>query len=68
MLGTLIDAYRASLSRDELAEITGYTASRDTFGKYLGTLQRNGLMGIEGQQIRAGDTLLPSTEREAGNA
>jgi hypothetical protein len=32
---------------------TGYTASAGTFGAYQGTLRRNGLVEVDGGEVRA---------------
>jgi hypothetical protein len=57
MLEALVSVYPNALVRDELGERTGYTASGGTFGTYLGTLRRNGLAEVEGNQVRASATL-----------
>jgi hypothetical protein len=57
MLEALVEVHPKSLKRDELGEQTGYTASGGTFGTYLGTLRRNGLIDVSGEQVRASDTL-----------
>ena len=41
----------------ELGERAGYTASGGTFGAYLGTLRRNGLIAVDGDAVRAGAAL-----------
>src|SRR5262249_28272203 len=53
MLDELIAVYPDALSREDLGERTGYTASGGTFGAYLGTLKRNGLVEVEGGEVRA---------------
>jgi len=57
MLDELIAVYPQSLSRDELGERAGYTASGGTLGAYLGTLRRNGLIEVDGDAVRAGEAL-----------
>ena len=57
MLEALVTVHPQSLGRDELGEQTGYTVSGGTFGTYLGTLRRNGLIDVRGEQVRASDTL-----------
>jgi hypothetical protein len=57
MLDELIAIYPASLTREELGERAGYTASGGTFGAYLGTLRRNGLVDVAGNAVRASATL-----------
>jgi hypothetical protein len=53
MLDELLAAYPAALTREELGERTGYTASGGTFGAYLGTLRPNGLVEVDGGEVRA---------------
>jgi len=53
MLTALIAAYPNSLTRDELAAQVDMTATGGTFGTYLGTLRRNGLIEVEGDRVRA---------------
>lgn len=60
MLEALIDIHPRAFSREELGNITGFTASGGTFGTYLGTLRRNGLVVTERQLVRASDTLFLS--------
>jgi hypothetical protein len=57
MLDELIGIYPASLSRVELGDRTGFTASGGTFGNYLSALRRNGLVEVDGGEVRASDTL-----------
>lgn len=57
MLDELVRIHPETISRDELGERTGYTASGGTFGKYLGTLKRNGLVEDESGELRASETL-----------
>ncbi len=57
MLDALVAVYPRSMSRDELGERTGFTASGGTFGTYLGVLRRNGLAEITGDGVRAGEAL-----------
>jgi uncharacterized protein DUF87/helicase HerA-like protein len=57
LLDELVASYPASLTREELGERTGYTASGGTFGAYLGTLRRNGLVTVDGDEVRASATL-----------
>lgn len=57
MLDALVQVHPDGLTKDELGEKTGFTASGGTFGTYLGTLRRNGLVDVEGDQVRASDTL-----------
>jgi hypothetical protein len=57
MLEALVAVYPKSLGREALGEQTGYTASGGTFSSYLGTLRRNGLIDVNGAQVRASDSL-----------
>jgi uncharacterized protein len=47
----------AYLARGELAAQTGFAVAGGTFGTYLGTLRRNGRVEVQGQALRASDTL-----------
>ncbi len=60
MLDELVAVYPHGLSRDELGERAGYTASGGTFGTYLGTLRRNGLVEMDGGEVRASEALFLS--------
>ena len=60
MLNELVAVYPGALSRAELGERAGYTASGGTFGAYLGTLRRNGLIEVDGDAVRAGEALFLS--------
>jgi hypothetical protein len=57
MLDVLVGIYPKPITRGELGERTGYAASGGTFGNYLGTLRRNALATVEGESVRAADTL-----------
>lgn len=57
MLDVLIEHYPNAVTRDELAEATGMTATGGTFGTYLGNLRSNGLADVRGQEVTASDTL-----------
>jgi len=61
MLDELIAIYPAALTREDLGERAGYTASGGTFGTYLGTLRRNGLIEVNGNEVRASETLFLSS-------
>jgi hypothetical protein len=64
MLDTLVRHHPVRLTRAQLGTIAGFTASGGTFGAYLGTLKRQGLV-LEGH-----DGLTPTDEglREGGGA
>jgi hypothetical protein len=57
MLDELIAVYPGALTREELGERAGYTASGGTFGANLGTLRRNGLVEVDGGEVRASEVL-----------
>lgn len=57
MLDKLVEIYPAEISRDDLGQETGFTASGGTFGTYLGSLRRNGLIEVDGSSVRASDSL-----------
>jgi hypothetical protein len=57
MLQALVAVYPTPLSRQALGEQTEYTATGGTFGTYLGTLRRNGLIEVHGEEVRASETL-----------
>ena len=57
MLEALVGEYPNMLSREELGERTGFSPTGGTFGTYLGILRRNGLIEVEGLQVRASQTL-----------
>ncbi|OWL95564.1 hypothetical protein B7435_30225 [Mycolicibacterium peregrinum] len=58
MLQAVIDAHPEGLSKAELADVSGVTASGGTFSTYLGDLRRNGLVEQRGDQIVATDILM----------
>jgi hypothetical protein len=60
MLDALIAAKPSSLTRAELAERTGFEPRGGTFGAYLGTLRRNGLAQVSGEDVRVSDSLFLS--------
>lgn len=53
MLTALIDVYPRELSRPDLGSRVGMTATGGTFGTYLGTLKRNGLIEVKADRVRA---------------
>jgi hypothetical protein len=57
MLDALVAAYPAWRTRAWLAAQTGYELTGGTFGAYLGTLRRNGLIELRGEELRASPTL-----------
>jgi len=58
MLDILVEAYPDAMTREELGEASGVVASGGTFGDYLSTLRRNGLIDdLRGGAVRASDSL-----------
>lgn len=57
LLDILIEIYPEGMSREELAERSRLTANAGTFSAYLGTLRRNGLAKVGGNEVRAGEAL-----------
>ena len=57
MLDVLVAYYDAPLTKDQLAEHVNMTVSGGTFQTYLSTLRRNGLVEVNGNEVRASDTL-----------
>lgn len=57
MLDALVQAHPDDMTRDELGQKTGFTATGGTFSTYLGILHRNGLIDKDGDNVRASDTL-----------
>jgi len=57
LLDILVEIYPEGISRSELAEKTELTANAGTFSNYFGTLRRNGLAEVSGDQVRAGEAL-----------
>ncbi|WP_109771902.1 type IV secretory system conjugative DNA transfer family protein [Mycolicibacterium fortuitum] len=58
MLQAVIDAHPDGLAKDQLADVSGVTASGGTFSTYLGDLRRNGLIALRGDRIVATDILM----------
>jgi hypothetical protein len=57
MLDVLVEIHPDGLTREELGERSGFTASGGTFGNYLGLLRRNELAEVQGTEVRASETL-----------
>lgn len=57
MLDALVAVHPSELTKDQLADRVQMTASGGTFTTYLSTLRRNGLVDVDGQMVRASDTL-----------
>lgn len=60
MLDVLVDHYPNGLSREDLGALSGFEPSGGTFRTYLNTLRRNGLAEVDGDEIRASETLFLS--------
>ena len=61
MLDELVAIYPQALTREELGECAGYTASGGAFGAYLSTLRRNGLVEVDGDEVWASAALFLSS-------
>lgn len=57
MLDYLVKIYPDSVSREELGVMTDFEHRGGTFGTYLGSLRRNGLIRVEGANVTASDSL-----------
>lgn len=57
MLDELVSVYPAELPREYLAERVNMEVTGGTFGTYLGTLRRNGLVTVDGSSVRAAHVL-----------
>ncbi len=57
MLDQLVEIYPEAMTRQDLGERTGFTHTGGTFGNYLGSLRRNRLIEVDGDQVRASATL-----------
>lgn len=53
MLDALVGAYPRARSKDELAGAAIITKTGGTWAKYLSKLRSNGLVEVEGSEIRA---------------
>jgi hypothetical protein len=53
----LIQTYPNTITKDDIGKQTGLSPRSGTFNKYMSTLRRNGLIEIQGQQIKAAKTL-----------
>jgi hypothetical protein len=58
MLDALIDVHPAGVERATLAQTIGMEVTGGTFGTYLSTLRRNGLAEVQGDFVRASDTVM----------
>lgn len=57
MLDALVAAHPRSLTRSELAARANLELTGGTFGTYLSTLRRNGLIAVDGDRVTASPTL-----------
>ena len=64
MLDALLTVYPDTISREELGERTGFTASGGTFATYLGNLRRNGLIETQGNTVIVTELLGQSRRSE----
>lgn len=63
MLQYLVGTYPRGVSREELGRQTGFTHDGGTFGQYLGTLRRNGLVACLADLVVASETLFVGEAR-----
>lgn len=59
MLDEVVRCYPESVTREELGERSGFTVSGGTFGDYLSMLRRNGLVEVNGDEVKATEVLFP---------
>jgi hypothetical protein len=59
MLDVLVDRYPHAITREELGEATGFTASGGTFSDYLSQLGRARLIEKSGDTVKAAESLFP---------
>lgn len=57
MLDHLVTVYPGSIHRDDLAAQVDMAVTGGTFGTYLSTLRRNGLLTVDDHEVRASDAL-----------
>jgi hypothetical protein len=57
MLAVLACHRAFRITRAQLGTLADFAPSGGTFGAYLGTLRRNGLIELRGDQLRASETL-----------
>ena len=53
----LVSEYPHAFTRKDIAKIVGLSPRSGTFGKYLSILRNNELMDVEGNKIKASETL-----------
>lgn len=59
MLDEVVQCYPDPITREELGERSGFTVSGGTFSDYLSMLKRNGLVEVNGNEVRATEILFP---------
>ena len=59
MLREIASVHPNSITKEDLAERTGFTANGGTFNTYLSELRRNGLVEVDDDEIRASKELFP---------
>jgi len=59
MLDEIVRCYPEPITREELGERSGFTVSGGTFSDYLSQLRRNGLVEVNGDDVRATEVLFP---------
>lgn len=57
MLDVLVESYPSWVGRQQLADSVSMEVTGGTFSTYLGTLRRNGLIEVEGSEVRASEVL-----------
>lgn len=57
MLDALVEQYPRRIARGQLAELIGLEPSGGTFSTYLSRLRSNGLAEVNGDGVRAAETL-----------
>lgn len=53
----IVAAYPGSLTKPELSERSGYSQTSSSFHGHISTLKRNGLIEVEGSEVRASEVL-----------
>jgi hypothetical protein len=59
MLDEVVRCYPEPITREDLGERSGFTVSGGTFSDYLSMLKRNGLVEINGNEVKATEVLFP---------
>ncbi len=53
----LVASYPTTFTRDDVGSQVGLTARGGAFGRYLSILRNNGLIDVQGNMIKASETL-----------